>query len=551
MNELYIYSLIPVLSVSTLLCLALVVRGARPGTRGLALFCAAIALWTLTLVGASVEALAPLARRFAASGALVASAYVHLAYEFTGQRRWALVWLAWAAGVAIMLTGVLVPGMLYDPVSLSGGPMFWPGMTLAIGAATLPLWTLARALADSSGRRRLHLVGLLAAGVICYLGAWANALMLAHGHALPYGMFLVLASLFILAGVVQDTRSAEERRLLDHSLMYSALGTLLSAGFLFGAVGLVSSAGPRLISQYQAGAVFLVVMALLAVEPVRRHLLRWVGQRFFPHRAAAPQLARALVEHEARAAHAEQLAQLGAFTSAIAHEVRNPLGVLQAHMKILELQGVDAYTLDAMSEQIQRASDFLDELLHYGRPRPLEIRQVAIGPLAALAASTARQGRHELSEAVTIHTPDDGALTSAADALTIEADQAQLLQVLIILLDNAILCTREVEAPTIWITASTPDAAHVTITVEDNGPGIPEAIAPRLFEPFVTGRKRDSARSGTGLGLAIAHRVITRHEGTVTADRSETRGGARFTITLPRAQPLLGAAPTPDDEAPT
>lgn len=77
--------------------------------------------------------------------------------------------------------------------------------------------------------------------------------------------------------------------------------------------------------------------------------------------------------------------------------------------------------------------------------------------------------------------------------------------------------------------------------VEDNGPGIAPELLPRLFQPFVTGRKREGPRPGTGLGLAIARGIVERHGGRITAGRAES-GGARFEVELPRAQTVMAAA---------
>jgi signal transduction histidine kinase len=82
----------------------------------------------------------------------------------------------------------------------------------------------------------------------------------------------------------------------------------------------------------------------------------------------------------------------------------------------------------------------------------------------------------------------------------------------------------------------------VRVVVEDNGPGIPDSIRERLFQPFVTGRGRESARPGTGLGLAIARGIAERHHGKLSAGRSEL-GGARFELELPRSQPVLVGVP--------
>jgi signal transduction histidine kinase len=75
--------------------------------------------------------------------------------------------------------------------------------------------------------------------------------------------------------------------------------------------------------------------------------------------------------------------------------------------------------------------------------------------------------------------------------------------------------------------------AAVETLVEDDGPGVPPEIEPRLFQPFVTGRGRDARHPGTGLGLAIAARWLERHGGSLRHERPPA-GGARFVARWPR-----------------
>ena len=125
----------------------------------------------------------------------------------------------------------------------------------------------------------------------------------------------------------------------------------------------------------------------------------------------------------------------------------------------------------------------------------------------------------------------------------IEVDQAQLLQVLVLLVDNAILALQGRPRRTIRLSVtSTSDS--VTFSIEDDGPGLPPELAPRIFEPFVTGRKRDGQLAGTGLGLAIASRVVERHGGDLSHSSSSDLGGARFDVLIPRAHSLI-APPIP------
>jgi signal transduction histidine kinase len=143
-----------------------------------------------------------------------------------------------------------------------------------------------------------------------------------------------------------------------------------------------------------------------------------------------------------------------------------------------------------------------------------------------LAYSTARQGLGPLA-------PEARVSEAPGEELMIEADQAQLIQALVVLFENALLALGEVSGDKeIRVSLERASEERVRIRVEDSGPGIPAELSGRLFQPFVTGRKRGAARPGTGLGLATAKRIIERHQGSISADRSPL-GGAAFLLELP------------------
>lgn len=532
MGPLFAYSLVPVLSVAFLLCFTAALRGRN--ALGLALYCLSVGLWASTLLCMYLPATAPFGRRIAALGAFTAAGYLHAAYDVAEQRSYRLVWLAYGIALAVTLVGVLWPGALYDPSTLQRGRLFWPAMALAIGAAGFPMVKLAAIYPTAPADRRPALRRLLIAGALAYAGSLGNALLLSSGIALPIGMYLVLAGLLVLANVIRGREARGERQLLERSLLYAALAAFLSAGFLFGVMALMSSNTPFL-TQYKLGAFFLLCMAALAFEPVRQQLQGWLGKRLLRNSTDLGDLARALAVQEQRADQAARLAELGQFASAVAHEVRNPLGVLSAHLKLLERGGADAQTTAAMREQIDRASHFVDELLRYGRPRPLELRMVDLPALVDLALSTARQG---LGAAA----PDfELEKASSGEAALVEADQAQLTQLLVVLFENALLAL--VDQPVRRLRVGvTSDAQRVQVSIEDSGPGIAPEVLPRLFQAFVTGRKREGGRSGNGLGLAIARGIAERHGGRIQAGASSALGGARFDVELPRYQAVLAVA---------
>jgi signal transduction histidine kinase len=110
----------------------------------------------------------------------------------------------------------------------------------------------------------------------------------------------------------------------------------------------------------------------------------------------------------------------------------------------------------------------------------------------------------------------------------IDGDPAQLEQLFLIFVMNAIDAMPH-DGVLRLVTRQEPGNDEVTVIVEDNGVGIPEAVRSRLFEPFVTTKEQ---KSGIGLGLAIARRVVERHAGTIEV-KSEVGKGTSFIVNLP------------------
>lgn len=529
MTLLYAYSLIPVLSVSLLLFLSLLLYGRW--MRGLMFYCAAIAVWSAVLLSLALPGAPAFTRQLAQVGAFVSASFVHAAFDFTRQRNYALVWLVYAVALAITLVGAAWPGLLYSPVTFEPGPAFWPAHILGLGAVLLPVWHIVRAYpsADAAARRQLRTLGV--SGTIGFLGAWINSIALAHGVVVPYPMLMVLGSLFLLTGLLRQIQQAAGKRLLERSLVYAAMTAFLWAGFLFGVMTLMQQPESQL-QQYRIGAFFLLCMAALAFEPVRLHVQGLLSRLLLSEHVASHDLAEQLAQQEQRADQAERLAELGTFVSAVAHEIRNPLGVIAANVRLLETGVPAADVAQAIRSQVERASTFVDDLLRYGRPRPLELRLIDLPNTIRLAHSAALQVGPS-SGTIDWHGLD------TLPALVIEADQGQVTQVFTILFSNALHALDGRERSACSVAVGKQHGA-VWITVDDNGPGIPDALLGRLFQPFVTGRKREGTRSGTGLGLAIAKGIVERHHGTLVAGRSPM-GGAQFRIELPTAQRLIPA----------
>ncbi len=220
------------------------------------------------------------------------------------------------------------------------------------------------------------------------------------------------------------------------------------------------------------------------------------------------------------------------FVANVSHELRTPLTLIKGYVETLKdgaLQdpGRAPEFLETIERNVQRLSALVGDLLELSRlesggqlvnPRAVEGRELLEAVLADL-----RPLAEKKRQALTLEiAPDLGEFT---------ADPELLDRAVSNLVDNAIKYTPEGGAVTVRGSA---EAEVVVISVEDTGPGIPEADLPRVFERFYrVDKSRSRELGGTGLGLAIVKHVAQLHGGTV-AVRSRVGEGSVFTLRLPR-----------------
>ncbi|GLU32833.1 ATP-binding protein [Trinickia caryophylli] len=269
---------------------------------------------------------------------------------------------------------------------------------------------------------------------------------------------------------------------------------------------------------------------------------------------------RTRAESELRAAHDElvqtsKLAALGQMAAGITHELNQPLAALRAFSDntrvLLERgdQNAARENLEAISALTERMGKITNQLkLFVGRAQPRTAR-APVARAVCNALNLLQKRLQAVALEVTIHDSEtaSGAGREALDVsvehpgLVAYCDDLRLEQALINLIGNALDAVSGVESPRIGIDI---DASYATlsVTVRDNGPGIPEDVLPRLFEPFFTTK---GMGQGLGLGLAIASSIARDCGGALSAS-NEPGGGAAFVLKLRRA-----LAPSAQSEVPS
>lgn len=241
-------------------------------------------------------------------------------------------------------------------------------------------------------------------------------------------------------------------------------------------------------------------------------------------------LSQALQEKEDIIRQAEKMSEIGSLVVGIAHELRNPMGILRTNIEFLrEMDENNQDIYNSMVSQIDRSRRFLKELLQYGKPAKVSFVSSDVNNIIELSCKHALMAYGR--PAIPIHKdlPKGGAY--------VHCDPMKLQQVFINIISNAIDALEHHSQGRIDIHAAyRQDTVRVTIT--DNGPGVDATYAKDIFKPFFSRKKGDK---GTGLGLPIARRIIELHNGRVYLDRQAARG-ATFVVELPARPPAADAS---------
>ncbi len=368
-------------------------------------------------------------------------------------------------------------------------------------------------LLDADGQR----VGMLYVGYLEWPFTWLKYGVLAGIGAVFFGVIL-LAALWSASRARAIFRPLE---LMAHTMAQ------VESGRLAARVGPVASGD-------EIGALAGHLDHLLdTVADKTAELQRWNAEldaKVAERTRALAERTQALADAQAQLLRTEKMAAVGQLTASIAHEVNNPIAVIQGNLDLMrELLGPDVARVRAelrlADEQIERMRLIVTQLLQFARPTEFAGYIEAVDPARALDDCLVLTGHLMARTRIAV-------VRQVCSARRAQINRQELLQVLVNLVVNAIHAMPDGGTLTLgsadWDPPGGPPGLR--ITVADTGPGLDPGLLGELFQPFVT-RKR----GGTGLGLWISRGIVERYGGHLhAANQSASEGrGAVLTVCLP------------------
>jgi signal transduction histidine kinase len=331
--------------------------------------------------------------------------------------------------------------------------------------------------------------------------------------------------------VVRAAQLAGSALLLPEEAEYAAVASLPGASDLsaVGLTGIVERHGFAAAAPVPGGEATAAAVLLLGDAEGRPE---WVRPRILAELAAAAQRLQgpaaaalaadrlAQLETEVRRLH--RLAALGGLVAEIVHEIRNPLVSVKTFLQLLPEREEDpefrGSFLQVASEEVRRIERLLDAVLQHGRPA---------APVRTDATASATDAFESVRQLVGHRATERGIsleIDAGQELPDVRITSDALRQAVLNLSLNAIDATPSGGCVQLRTHGS---GDHVSIIVEDEGPGIPAEFVSRIFEPFVS-TKED--RPG-GLGLAITRRIVEEAGGTIEVTE-RPQGGSAFTLRL-------------------
>jgi signal transduction histidine kinase len=243
-----------------------------------------------------------------------------------------------------------------------------------------------------------------------------------------------------------------------------------------------------------------------------------------------------LEQAQAEARRSERLAALGQMSAGLAHEIRNPLGVIKGsaemlHQKLGESNPLASELAGYISSETNRLSALVTRFLDFARPLHAELTSQQITGVLERALNDVSLAEKNALVRVERHYQDNLPL--------IPLDEGLCEQAFVNLIQNAYDAMGS-SGGTLRVTATKKNSGErdgVEVRIEDTGPGIPAELQEQIFNPFVT-----TKRTGVGLGLSIVSRIIDGHHGTIRVDSGrDGASGTGFVIFFPAKEEAVAS----------
>ncbi|MDE1830103.1 MAG: DUF4242 domain-containing protein [Thaumarchaeota archaeon] len=220
----------------------------------------------------------------------------------------------------------------------------------------------------------------------------------------------------------------------------------------------------------------------------------------------------------------EKMIVLGEMSSRVSHDLRNPLSIIKNSLDLINMRYKDEMDKEMtdyvrrMDRAVSSINVMIGDIVNFAKTRPLMLENNSL--LSTI---------HRVLDSV--HTPDNIKIKIPQKDISFEFDLIKLEILFSNLITNAIHAIGEREGE-ISIKFDEIDHYNVQIQIADSGPGVPEELLPRIFEPLFT-----TKQYGTGLGLPSCKSIIEQHNGTISISNNPTT----VTILLPKHQSVISA----------
>ena len=251
----------------------------------------------------------------------------------------------------------------------------------------------------------------------------------------------------------------------------------------------------------------------------RKYQIALTVQKELVEKLKTEGLERQRLEEEIR--QTERLTALGHMSAGLAHEIRNPLGIMKVSIQLLAQEKVDDGVVSeycrVLLEECERLNRLVSDFLSFARPKELARERIPLGKLLD-------EGVFLLNPALKQHHIMLKQVRDQVDKQEVMVDTDQMKQVILNILLNAI--DVQGEGGVIQLEGIQQDG-FVGFAVSDEGPGISPDAMPYIYDPFFTTKEK-----GTGLGLSVVHRILDQHGGKIGAMNRPKRG-VRVEVLLP------------------